>query len=239
MSRDGAPITDRAVRAVLLEAAGVDDDRPGRRAPRASVVARMGGVNVPVLVAQRHHVEDLVREVLPGQHVQVTWTWRGVGASAGSRRGRAVIQLSDDTLGDAHLAAYVAVHEAGHIALGHVQHRARTVGIYVASLAACLAVATALLLTLAGTQGAGLIPASLLVWVAVQRPLLARLKQPQEYTADRFAARHGHPLTPRLAAMMWTPRSRRERLMVWLFPTHPSWDQRLAAGDAPGHHSRS
>ena len=236
----GASISARAVRAVLLEAAGVDDERPGRRTPRVVVVARMGGVNVSVLVAQRHHVEDLVRDVLPGQHVQVTWTWRGVGASAESRHGHPVVQLSDETLSDAHLAAYVAVHEAGHIALGHVQHQARTVGIYLASLAVCLAVAAALLLTFAGTQGAGLIPLSLLVWVLAQRPLLARLKQPQEYAADRFAAQHGYPLTPHLAAMMWTPRSARERLMVWLFPTHPSWDQRLACGGhAPAHHSSS
>ena len=197
-------------------------------------------MNLPVQVAQRHHLEDLVRLVLPGQDVHVAWTWRGVGGAAASRRGQCVVQLSDETLHDARLVAYVAVHEAGHVALGHLQHRARTVGIYLCSLAACLVVATTLLLTLAGTEGVGLIPLALLVWVVLQRPLLARLKQPQEFAADRFAAQHGHPLTAGIAAMMWTPSSRRERLMVWLFPTHPSWDQRLEhAGDAPVHHSNS
>lgn len=202
------------------------------------MIARMGGVSVPVQIAKRHDIEDLVRGVLPGRDVQVAWTWRGVGGAATSRRGRCVLQLSDETLHDANLAAYVAVHEAGHLALGHVQHRARTVAIYLCSLAACLVVATALLTAATGAPGVALVPLALLAWVGLQRPLLARLKQPQEYAADHFAAAHGHPLTPRIAAMMWTPRSRRERFVVWLFPTHPSWDRRVAQlGDATVHHS--
>lgn len=180
--------------------------------------------------AARARVQHVVRELLPGEtDLGVVWAPTGHGGSSSDRHGHRVITLGAPLLARVEVALFVAAHEAGHIAAGHVANRARTVGIYLAGFAACLLVGAAIAVAVLGWGGINLAPLSMLVWVGAQRPLLARLKQPQEFAADAFAAHHGYPLTASMLTVLDVPLSRVDVWVRWVFPTHPPWSTRLAA----------
>lgn len=186
--------------------------------------------------AARARVQRVVRDLLPGEpDLGVVWAPTGHGGSSSDRHGHPVITLGAPLMDQVDVALFVAAHEAGHIAAGHVRERARTIGIYLASFAACLIVGCAVAVAVLGWGGINLAPLAMLVWVAAQRPLLARLKQPQEFAADAFAAQHGYPLTEPMLTFLDVPVSRVDGWVRWLFPTHPAWPARLAATTA--HHS--
>lgn len=195
--------------------------------------------------ATRARVQRAVSDLLPGESgVEVVWAPGAHGGHSGTRGGRPVITISDRFLDRVDVALFIAAHEAGHIGLGHLGRRAHTIGVYLAGFATCLIAGSILAVSLFGRAGINLAPLSILVWVIVQRPLLARLKQPQELAADAFAARAGHPLTADIRAVVDVPVSRGDTWAGWVFPTHPSWSARLAAtarhvDQGEGHQSDS
>ncbi|MDQ2850516.1 MAG: M48 family metalloprotease [Actinomycetota bacterium] len=177
----------------------------------------------------RARVQHVVRDLLPGEpNVEVVWAPGGHGGSSSTRAGHPVITISAPLLTQVEVALFVAAHEAGHIRLGHVAGRARTVGIYLGGFAGCLIAGCAIAVAAFGWAGINLAPLAMLVWVLAQRPLLARLKQPQELAADYFAARAGYPLTESMLTVLDVPVSRTDTWAGWTFPTHPTWATRLA-----------
>ena len=194
----------------------------------------------------RERVERAVRMLVPGEpDMGVVWAPTGHGGSSSERHGHPVITIGVPLLDRVDVALFVAAHEAGHIAAGHVSDRARTIAVYLAGFAGCLIAGGAVAVAVLGWAGINLTPLSMLVWVVAQRPLLARLKQPQEFAADAFAVQHGYPLTASMLTVLDVPASRVDGWVRWLFPTHPAWSTRLAPthhshrDEADGHHSPS
>lgn len=180
--------------------------------------------------AARARVENVARDLLPGEpDLVLVWAPTDNGGSSSTKGGHPVITMSVPLLTHVEVALFVAAHEAGHIGLGHVAGRARTVGIYLGSFVVCLIIGCAIAVALLGwSRGLNLAPLAMLVWIVAQRPLLARLKQPQELAADQFAARHGYRLTAGIRSVLDEPLSRADTWVRWLFPTHPAWATRLA-----------
>lgn len=159
---------------------------------------------------------------------QVEWTDQRGSAAHGGRRPR--IELSRSILTDPGDAYFTAAHEMGHVVLGHTSGRntGGLAALYVGSGLLVLALTTTLATVVIGFDHAvGLSPTvATLVWVLLQRGMSRRLKQPSELAADLYAAHAGAPLTDRLAARYTAVRTRRDKTWAWIFPLHPSWDQR-------------
>ena len=159
----------------------------------------------------------------------IRWVPGKVG-QASRRRGRDVLTLGRGILDDDEDARFTAAHEMGHVLLGHTEARngIRTAVVYVGSAAVLMALGAA-----AGRWWLGIDPLSSIMmfmplWLLIQPGILRRLKQPQERDADAYAASHGAPLTPALAARYAARQTRFDRLTARLFPIHPPWLERAA-----------
>lgn len=154
----------------------------------------------------------------------------GCGGAVEGGSGGWRVQLGADMLGDTATARFVAAHEVGHLALGHVGRKTLPVlaAVLTGLMVACLAAGSVLGCLWAGTPGAsvGLGGAG---WVGLLliRQVWVVWSRHTELAADQFAHANGCPLTPAVAR-----RLRRAEpsvaLVDRLFPSHPSWARRLA-----------
>lgn len=167
----------------------------------------------------------------------VQWVDRG-GSRASVRPGRGLIVLDRRILAHTDDAHFTAAHELGHLILGHTAARrsGSLMGLYVGTLMAAMALVTWAMIVLGGTTWITLAPVlGMLAWIPLQTAMSRKLKQPQEYAADLYAAGAGAPLTKTLAERYEAERSRAGRFWSHIFPLHPSWADRASVTAAARH----
>jgi len=170
--------------------------------------------------------EDLVHLIAAraglAEPPHVKWV---AGVSGWVRPTRKGIRLSlgREILADEEDTRFTIAHEIGHIVRGHTDWR--TVRRSFAWLAA-------IGLIMRGPRGLALEGFGPALAILVQRPLIRRIKQPQELEADDFAAQQQCPLTARLVERYQENDCKETagtaRLLSWAYPTHPSWEARAS-----------
>lgn len=176
-------------------------------------------------------VEHLVHRLAAAHHlgvIAVSWV-PGRGGSVARGAAGWHVRLGLDLLDSRAAARFVAVHELGHVVLGHVARRAAVrlavalAGIMLATLAAGVMLGgwaagpsgAVIGLGLAGWVGLGLVRAA---WVAHTVR--------GEFAADRFARTNGCPLNATVVRLL-TAAEPPPAVVDRLFPSHPSWDRRM------------
>lgn len=138
--------------------------------------------------------------------------------------------LGRGILDDVEDARFTIAHELGHVARGHVERRTTywTFGLLAGSAGVVLLVLAVTGVTTRGVDGLALLGFAPMTIVIAHRPLVRYLVQPRELEADDFAAKQQCTLSGRLAERYQAARTRDDRLLNWVYPTHPSWSTRAA-----------
>ena len=167
----------------------------------------------------RDHVTALVDRLAGDEGIEVTVQWQPGGVCSslrGLRDGRDVITLGHDYLRTPALAGFFAVHELGHVVLGHTRRRRRITNV-AALFAATVVIGVVALVVLPDPV---FLPAGVLLPMCLVLHLIIRYRmRPAEYAADQYAAEHGRPITELGDPDGW-------RWWHELLPTHPSWERR-------------
>lgn len=165
----------------------------------------------------------------------VQWTRGRFGATGLAGR---TIYLPSRSLPDAERIRFTALHELGHVALGHQ----RVIPAGLRSLAFFLAMTLpgAVAFVLGATSGGDPSVAVLLFFLGISVGLVAAhfvarwVLHDGEFEADAWAAARGGVLTPRVAQQL-TDSSASGRLLARVISTHPTPAQRL---DRIEHHGQ-
>lgn len=160
---------------------------------------------------------------------------QGDAAQVARRRGSSwEMTLGRDLLTDEEKLSFTVGHETSHIVQASTARRGAVVGFLLLNI-----IAVPVLIGGGAVLGsrwdigqgapAGAL-AGLLGWLyLVYAPYLRRVGHGREFTADAYAAQHGHPLTPALAGQYRAKEKSLSRLgaAMHLNLTHPTWTQRL------------
>ena len=192
----------------------------------------MTGRKSTLLVAQSQ-AERLVRLISAREGLEqprVEWVDGSGGRVHRTRAGGLRLVLGRGILDDVEDARFTIAHELGHVARGHVERRTTywTFGLLAGSAGAVLLVLAVTGVTMRGVDGLALLGFAPMTIVIAHRPLVRYLVQPRELEADDFAAKQQCQLSGRLAERYQAARTRDDRLLNWVYPTHPSWSTRAA-----------
>jgi Zn-dependent protease with chaperone function len=177
----------------------------------------------------QREVERVARVVgIPVPAVAVRRKQAGRAAALRGRHG-AVVRVGRDTLeAPVEVQRFIAAHEVGHIALGHVYRRRAAELSAAAGLIAVGLVLAALhistfpdthpaVATVVPAAAAGALVVLLMSYVPARRC---------ERAADVFACQAGSPLTPTVAEWMMGQRRQPRLTPTWMLD-HPKWPDRL------------
>lgn len=186
----------------------------------------------------REDIEELVRVEAARAGVRaptIRWT-RGKSGSTGP--GGRTIYLPTRSLADAERIRFTAMHELGHVVLGHQARRAavpRNLGFLASLVLPGVLAFIAAGVSVGNPAGAVLMFfGGVLIGVTAAHFAAQLLLHPAEYEADAWAAARGGPMTPGIAQQLTDP-SPTFRLLARIISTHPTPAQRLerVRGDSP------